>query len=242
MMKMKDLRTFNFGIPAFRSKSGFTTCPQAGVCASGCFARGGWYTHRPVVKDKYEWRLELARSTKFEETINKEIKELRVGRLRWNDSGDFFDQEYLQKCISVMEANPAVRFYAYTKMVSLLRSVSLPSNFTVVYSYGGKEDHLIKETDRHCRVFETHEELEAAGYADASDNDAVAAEGPNHKVAIVYHGQRHYKNTLWRKANDKQRVRREGPALHQVLPGGQYAAHQAAGVQVPQQAGRGLPG
>lgn len=220
MMKMKDLRTFNWGIPALRSRAGFLTCPNAGACAAGCFARAGWYTVRKVVMDAYDRRLALSQTPHFEEVLGYEIRVRRVERLRIHDGGDFYSPEYLRRWLTIVRAHPHVRFYTYTKMVSLLKSVDLPANLAVVYSYGGKEDHLILPTDRHCRVFETHEELELAGYADASESDAVAAEGPNHLIGIVFHGQRKWRNTAWSKVKP--------PAEFHPIPG--YVGHYAVSV------------
>lgn len=200
MMKMKDLRTFNFGIPALKSRAGFVTCPSAGLCALGCYARQGWYTHRDVVVEAHEARLALTQELKFETEMKKAITKKGAERVRVHDSGDFYSAEYLQVWLSIMKYHRNVKFYAYTKRVEMLKSYArheqLPKNFTVIYSYGGKEDHLIEPWhDRHCRVFENLKDLKAAGYKDASSDDTVALRYL--KVGIVYHGQRSYENTNW---------------------------------------------
>lgn len=209
MMKMSGPRTFNWGIPAFKSKDGFKTCPAAGACAQGCFARAGWYTHRPVVIDAYHRRLALARGPGFEDTICNEISLRRVQRLRIHDSGDFFSAEYLRSWIRIMSRCPSVQFYTYTKMVGLLKRYAvlgeLPKNFSVVYSFGGLQDHLIDtKKDRHCVVFSSIEELRASGYENASEDDAVAAQGKNRKIGIVYHGQKGWGRTGWANAQERQ--------------------------------------
>jgi len=84
---------------------------------------------------------------------------------------------------------PDVEFYAYTKMVSMVQGAGVrPSNFTVIFSYGGKEDHLIDVSyDRHSQVFSDIEGLLQAGYIDASQDDSKALT-PNNKVGLIYHG------------------------------------------------------
>jgi hypothetical protein len=170
--KMRGVKTYNWGIPAYRAANGFATCPMAGACAKGCYATQGAYTFSNV-KPAFERRLALARGPK-----------------------------YLDAWLTVMRLNPDVRFYAYTKMVGLLKLYQsqnkIPPNFTVIFSYGGKQDALIDpSTDRHSRVFGSVRELRAAGYANATKDDAVAAQGSSHKIGLVYHGTKNLENTDW---------------------------------------------
>lgn len=191
---------FNFGIPAFASTTGIRTCPLAGECKKGCYAQQGAYTWSNV-SQAYERRLEetLAETfiDKMGEELNKKLKTAqRTGKqvvVRIHDSGDFYNRKYLNKWLMIIGSYPNVHFYAYTKMVPLFRRVKryglVPDNFTVIYSEGGQMDWQIDtETDRHARVFSSHEELLAAGYADATKNDLVAALGENNKIGLVYHG------------------------------------------------------
>lgn len=200
--KMSGVKTYNWGIPAYRAASGFATCPNAAACAKGCYATMGAYAFSNVAK-VFEKRLALARDPLFVGTIDSEIKRRDVERLRIHDSGDFFSHLYLENWLRIMRRNPSVEFYAYTKMVSLLKDYYgrglIPSNFTVIYSYGGTEDKLIdRDTDRHSWVFPNLEELKAAGYADAHVDDSVAL-GENKKIGLVYHGAKSYTNTNWNK-------------------------------------------
>jgi hypothetical protein len=202
MAKMSGVKTYNWGIPAYRSADGFSTCPNAAACVKGCYATMGAYKFSNVAK-VFEERLKLARGDRFVGTMNAEIKRRKVLRLRIHDSGDFFNAEYLDKWISIMHANPSVQFYAYTKMISLFKSYSaagkIPSNFIVVFSYGGKEDKLIsRSSDRHSWVFPSVEALQAAGYADAHVDDSTAL-GANPRIGLVYHGTKSIENTDWSK-------------------------------------------
>lgn len=129
--KMTGVKTFNWGIPAFRSKDGFSTCPKAGICAKGCYAKQGAYTWSNV-SQAFENRLTLSQSNQFIDTLNAEIKRRKVQRLRIHDSGDFYNAEYLDKWLKIVQANPDVQFYAYTKMVEMFKSYTLPNNFPVI--------------------------------------------------------------------------------------------------------------
>jgi len=196
MAKMSGVKTFNWGIPAYKSAGGFKTCPWAGECAKGCYARQGAYVWSNV-SQAFEARLALARSRDFVNTIDAEIKRRKIKRLRIHDSGDFFSPKYRDDWFLIMKANEGTEFYAYTKAIPLFTGIDLPSNFKLVYSEGGKLDHLIKATDRHSRVFPDLNTLKAAGYADTSKDDSVAL-GDNHRIGLIYHGS---KGKAWSTGN-----------------------------------------
>ena len=59
---------------------------------------------------------------------------------------------------------------------------------------GGKQDHLVdKDNDRHADVFPTLEALEAAGYADQTESDLLAATLPSNRIGIVVNNIPHLK-------------------------------------------------
>lgn len=194
----KKYRVFNFGIPAYKSKDGSMTCPLAGKCATGCYAQQGAYVWSNVAQ-AFEKRYQLTKTDEFKERMRKEIKtkvKTAMNRketlvIRIHDSGDFYSLDYILKWIDIILEFSGVHFYAYTKMLPTFKRMEerLPDNFTLIYSEGGKADDMIDtNTMRHSRVFSSHEELERAGYADASSNDLVAALGDNHRIGLVYHG------------------------------------------------------
>lgn len=200
---------WNWGIPAFLSQKGTKTCPKAGHCITGCYAKSGTYNF-PVVANKYEQRLELAQSEAFAETLFNEIqlaqnKAEKNGKecvIRIHDSGDFFSEEYAQAWLKVIRAHCDIKFYAYTKMVKYFKSLdNMPQNLTIIYSYGGLEDAYINpKRDRHSKVFETEALLIEAGYADASKDDTVAF-GDNLKIGLIFHSNKKYANTNWHKVS-----------------------------------------
>lgn len=190
---------FNFGIPAYQSKTGIKTCPLAGQCAKGCYAQAGAYVWSNVAQ-AFEARLELAETAKFVPSMNQAIAtKLKTANkkgqqlvIRIHDSGDFYSLEYTLKWFDIMTNNPDVLFYAYTKSVPMFNRLrkqgKVPNNFVLLYSEGGLADNQIKEGDRHSRVFSSLEELQAAGYDDASNDDKVAFLSESGKVGLVYHG------------------------------------------------------
>lgn len=188
--KLKKDKIFTFGIPAGYSATGIKTCPNAGKCLEGCYARRGFYV-MPSVKKAQEERLNLFLDTPglFVLTISAEIKARSVKRLRIHDSGDFFNLAYFNAWLEIARRNPKTKFYAYTKMVTFFKSRAalLPKNFHVIFSEGGTQDHKIKETDKHSRVFDSLENLKKAGYSNAYKSDLPALQGKQ-KIGLVYHG------------------------------------------------------
>jgi hypothetical protein len=162
----------------------------------------------PNYKASNESKLEASMRGDFVPVMGAEINATPRGRkgqrkiVRIHASGDFYDMTYLLKWVAIMMLYPEVTFYAYTKMVSMIKGVrstfGLPSNFVVIFSYGGKEDHLIDPAvDRHAFVFKDRESFDA-GYADASDNDLVAI-GNNHRIGLAYHAKVRWEDSLWSK-------------------------------------------
>jgi hypothetical protein len=193
--KKHGISLYNFGIPAYKSQSGLITCPAAGSCAKGCYAQQGAYVFGNV-KPVFEWRLKVTQSDEFVSLMQAELdaakrKAAKRGQrvvIRIHDSGDFYNVPYLKRWLAVIEANADVQFYAYTKQVRLFKRLETPANFRLIFSEGGLFDSEIDLNKFHSRVFRTHEELQAAGYADASEDDLVAGLGDNPRIGLVYHG------------------------------------------------------
>ena len=187
---MSGARTFNWGIPAYKSVTGQITCPWAKDCIKGCYARQGAYVWGNVAQ-AYEVRLALSKAPSFVPIISAEIRRRKIERLRIHDSGDFYSVAYRDAWFEIMRENPTVSFYAYTKAFPLFDGVELPANFTLIRSEGGK---IAPDTSkRHSRVFPDAGSLKRSGYADASKDDAKAL-GRNHRVGLIYHG---HKGRAW---------------------------------------------
>jgi len=193
--KKHGISLYNFGIPAFRSDTGLITCPAAGSCKIGCYAQQGAYVFgnvRPV----FEWRLKVTQSDEFISMMQAELDDAKRRAhkrrkrvvIRIHDSGDFYSVPYLKRWLAIMDANKDVEFYAYTKQVRLFKRLETPPNFRLIFSEGGLFDSEIDLNRHHSRVFRTHAELHAAGYADASEDDLVAGLGANPRIGLVYHG------------------------------------------------------
>lgn len=206
---VQGLTVVNWTIPAFQSKTGLKTCPNAGLCAAGCYARQGTYQFGNV-KNAHEAKLELTQSETFVAEMIAEIetwlkkRSVKNLKVRIHDAGDFYSLSYFEKWIAIMnhfETNHRVSFYAYSKQVEMIKGYGkLPVSFRVIFSFGGKQDAKIDlSTDFHSRVFESLDALQASGYVDGTQDDLVAACGPSNKIGLVYHGAKNFENTAWNK-------------------------------------------
>ena len=183
------VRVFNFGIPAYKSASGKLTCPMAKDCVKFCYAKKGAYIWSNV-KPAFEKRYELSKTDRFVDAMNAEIKRKKPDYVRVHDSGDYYSGAYLKKWIKVAIHNPDVKFYSYTNMVDLVHKTDLPDNFDIIFSNAGKQVHMIDyEQDRYTKIFKSEQELNRAGFVNASKVDLFATKwfSNNKKVGLIFH-------------------------------------------------------
>lgn len=200
--KLAKANIHQFSIPAAAAsivKGGkvetMKTCPMAGACLDFCYAQVGSYAFKAsMVAHTRNLQFLLDLPFDFADKMITEIQGKRkVHAIRIHDSGDFFSRAYFLVWKSIMDACPDVQFYAYTKMVPLFKKLEaegmLPKNFTVIYSQGGKFDHLInKSKDRHSHVFSSEEDCIAAGYVLNEVDDMPATDRTIMKIGLVVHG------------------------------------------------------
>ena len=187
--KELGLRVFNFGIPAYKSASGKLTCPMADSCVKFCYAKKGAYIWSNV-KPAFEKRYQLSKTDMFVDAMNAEIRKKKPDYVRVHDSGDYYSRAYLKKWIDIANSNPNVRFYSYTNIIDMILKTSLPDNYDIIFSDSGKQKHLIDERKhRHTKIFKSNDDLNSAGYTDASSIDLHATRWFNNtiKVGLVFH-------------------------------------------------------
>jgi hypothetical protein len=197
--KLRKSKIWQWTIPALSCKVNgrhITTCPNAGDCAKICYARQGCYNFSNVKVahtnhlDQYFCDRDNTR-----QKLTKDIKSRRnMKAFRIHDAGDFFNITYARWWFNICQSLPHVQFYSYTKMVSMFKETLLneiPNNLTLIYSYGGIEDHLINDdTDRHSKIFHTVKDCIEAGYPDCSQTDDFATDPSQRKIGLIYHGQK----------------------------------------------------
>jgi hypothetical protein len=163
-----------------------------------------------VLKRPKEWYVAM---------INELLNPKYRGKfIRIHDSGDFFNEDYALRWIKLATRFPSITFYTYTKEVSMFKRLSVPLNFIVIYSLGGREDHLIDiKKDRHSDVFPDEAAMIAAGYNDIKDDDKQAAIHPNHKVGLYRNNIPHLVKkqgsktfSEWQTKNSKDGIKETG--------------------------------
>lgn len=198
---------FNWSIPALAAKlsdgKNVKTCPNAGACATVCYARNGTYNFSNV-KARHTANLEYAMKYP-QEWYGQMLAEvnhpsMRGKFVRIHDSGDFYSEEYLRLWLRIARLTPQVTFYCYTKEVSMFKRVvepNCPDNFKYLYSMGGREDHLIDlENDRHAEVFPDDAAILDAGYTSQDASDLLAITLPTNKIGIPQNNIPHFKKRL----------------------------------------------
>lgn len=228
--ELRKDRIWNYSIPAWYvvlpDGKRFMTCPNAGACAQVCYARAGAYRFSNVLAshtanltryldDRREWVEALvAELSKKKFRPNLQARELPIESDDWlskwasvggaavriHDAGDFFSEQYLRDWLEIANRTPDVLFYAYTKEVSMFRSVpevNTTPNFRYLFSTGGLQDNLINEsTDRHADVFPSLEAMLDAGYQSQDANDLLAIALPTVRVGITANNIKHFNKKI----------------------------------------------
>lgn len=115
-----------------------------------------------------------------------------LGVCRIHVAGDFFNQNYLDAWIEIARQNPTRLFYAYTKSLNfwIKRKNSIPENFVLTASHGGRLDDMIaSEGLRSAKVVYSEDEAANAGLAiDHTDEHAANPETASKSFALMIHG------------------------------------------------------
>ena len=159
-----------------------STCPFAGECLVKVDRHTGKFDNK-----SNQYRCYAAAAERFPAVRNHRwnnfdfIKSGGVPRVpkkaeavRIHMSGDFFNQGYFDLWIDVCKHWPKVEFWAYTKSLGywVNRLKDIPKNLVLTASYGGKQDHLIKEYNlKHVKIIKNKSEA-INGNIDYNDDEA----------------------------------------------------------------------
>lgn len=170
------------------------TCPGALDCRGVCYAKQGRYL-MPSVAAVRQHNLRLSLHPNFVGKVIQDIwsmvateKRAPITTIRLHDSGDFYEQRYLDDWSRIATVFPGLEVYAYTKSHHLDFG-GVPSNLRIIQSLGGRHDGLVNLNRQHSRIFTSHEDRERAGYVDGGVGDGYALDGEV-KLGQVYHGSK----------------------------------------------------
>jgi hypothetical protein len=120
----------------------------------------------------------------IERSIPRKAKLVRI-----HGSGDFYNQTYFDAWLLVAQRQPKRIFYTYTKMLPLWirRIKTVPSNFRLVASVGGKYDNLI-EPHKLRKAIVVFSENEAKEKGLEIDHDDSHLWNSTKDFALLLHG------------------------------------------------------
>lgn len=95
------------------------TCPGAtSWCRLKCYAQKAERTYKNVLPYRH-WNLEMSKRDDFVSMVNAELATARKQFVRIHESGDFYNQTYVNKWYEIIKANPNIMFTFYTKSFHL---------------------------------------------------------------------------------------------------------------------------
>jgi len=151
---------------------------------------GDYGSYRELQGKSYEQQVELlAGLIELSLLVQPSLEMCRV-----HESGDFWARAYMEAWTRVATRYPAIKFYAYTKMLNdwLAIHEKMPANFMLTASIGGMLDRMIP---RNPEVFKrvayvVYTEEEAAGLGLEIDHDDSHCFGDKPFALLVHSPQR----------------------------------------------------
>jgi hypothetical protein len=193
---------YTFSLPAGHSCPGALKClakadQQTGKLQDGpsqtfrCFAAGDESRYPNVRRLRWQNFDSLKGKTR-EEMAALILASLPMDAklVRLHVSGDFFSDAYFLAWMDVAKAKPKTLFYTYTKslLIWLRHRSSVPANFKLTASEGGKQDDLIEsEFLKFAKVVFSMEEARELGFE--IDHDDSHAYASDKSFALLLHGK-----------------------------------------------------
>lgn len=116
------------------------SCRENAPCKESCYACKGAQQIAVVQAAYYRnWRLWNENPDNFFEQVYYEIKYSGLTTVRFFDSGDFPNYDFLERVISLCEKTPDVKYMAFTKQYEIVndyifKNGKLPNNLNIVFS------------------------------------------------------------------------------------------------------------
>lgn len=120
------------GVGIFNLPQGFTCPGKTPLCKQLCYALKAERMYK-AARVKRASNLQASYGNAFPGLLAAEIKANKLSLVRFHESGDAYDQGYLDKLLLVCSLCPATQFLMYTKSFHLDFS-GRPSNLSLYYS------------------------------------------------------------------------------------------------------------
>lgn len=109
------------------------TCPgKTPVCDSVCYANKAERMYKSA-RDSRQANLVLSRRPDFDKQLIQEVHSGGYAKVRLHESGDVYNQEYLDKLIRAVRGCPKTKFLMYSKSFHLDWSAA-PDNLVIYWS------------------------------------------------------------------------------------------------------------
>lgn len=107
-------RALIFNLPAIK------TCPGATeLCKKICYAYDSEVLYKHVAPQSRARNLAFAKDPSFRELMSAKLSRARLPRMRLHESGDFFNQKYLDAWTEIIGRDSKRTFWVYTKSWNL---------------------------------------------------------------------------------------------------------------------------
>ncbi len=122
------------------------TCPgRTKACIEFCYAQCAEALRPPVLPCRKR-NLKASKGASFVEVMVNEIKRMRSKYFRIHESGDFYNQAYLDKWTEIVRQSPHMKFFAFTRSHMLDFSEILKlKNIKIRYSMDITTKKVMKE-------------------------------------------------------------------------------------------------
>ena len=133
------------------------TCPGATeLCKQVCYAKAAAVLYKNCVPQSRALHLEIAKRKDFAALMIQKLDQARLRRMRIHESGDFFNQTYLNAWVKIIKAEPDYTFWAYTKSYKLNFAEALKlKNLSLRYSVDVTTKHYPEQKMPQAAVSET---------------------------------------------------------------------------------------
>jgi hypothetical protein len=130
---------YSYGLDAHECRTGSILAAIPGSVCEGCYARGGWYSRRQVIKDRQRERREALAHPRWVDAMA-----VLIGHrcrpphdfFRWHDAGDIISPDHLGLIAEVARRTPSVKHWLPTHeyhdvAAYLARGGVIPPNLVV---------------------------------------------------------------------------------------------------------------
>lgn len=210
-----------FSLPAFYTCPGAKNCIAFANRLTGklsygkdaeitCFSAVTESLFPKVRECRWDNYFALKQSSSMSDLIIQSLKTVKQPIVRVHVSGDFFSLDYFKAWVEAAKTYPDKTFYAYTKSVPFFNQLkdTIPNNFKITCSIGGKFDSEIKEGTKTAQVVFSRQEAKAKGLKiDKTDRLAYTGKA---SFALLVHG-RGKAGSKQNSSIQKMKARKENP-------------------------------